>query len=177
MFGVGDCPVAARVAPRGEWSAFLLSWRASGNGEKRAALESPWAQEHFCVKLLLPGLPALRAPSFRFSSPQYGSVRTRAMKLTCARATPAVSSFSFPALKASLRAPIPSFLRFLRPVPFSAPSKVEARCVHLCPPSTVRRTGSIAEGSKGSDFISPVSPFEFPASLRYATLSLHPRNR
>ncbi|KAM5314797.1 coiled-coil-helix-coiled-coil-helix domain-containing protein 7 isoform 2-T2 [Glossophaga mutica] len=50
--------------------------------------------------------------------------------------------------------------------------EVEARCVHLCPPSTVRQTGSIAEGSQGSDFISPVSPFEFPASLRKKTVRM-----
>lgn len=88
-----------------------------GTGKRGPAFESPRVQVHFRMKLLPPGLAALWTPSFRFSSPHYGSVRPWARKLTRARATPVVSSFSFPAFEASLHAPVPNFLRIFAPCP------------------------------------------------------------
>lgn len=151
----------------------LLPRRLQGCEKRGVHLGHRGARIHsFGVKPLPPGLASARAPSCPSFSPRFGFIRAGDEEgdPRPAWAPLALSSLCFSAFGASLPTPTSNFLPFPFPLPHSAPSKVKARCVHLCPSSTVKPTGSIAEGSEAADS-QPVSPFDFPAPPRYAMLT------
>lgn len=122
----------------------------------------------FGVKPLPPGIASAQALSCRFSFPRHRFIPAGDEESDPRSAwAPQLSFILLLNLWGVIATPFPSFLRFPVPLPYSAPSKVKARCV-LCPSSTVRPTGSIAEGRETADphlqFLHSTSP-PLPAVL------------
>lgn len=167
MFGAGGCVGSLAKRRHFEVSdpAALLLWRPQGTGDRGLHLSRHGARTHFRAELLPPGLAAARAPSPRFSS-RVSSFGPGTRKGTRARATPAVSSASFPALEATLPAPTPQCPAWSSPPTPSAPVEGGSK---VCPPlpavhgQTVGRA-AIAEGrQRGLGLASsPAPPFDFP---------------